>query len=162
MHSSAKADIIACYLPQAVDDHSQTCKTLFCITHTLPQHIFILGGDFQANWTGPNAKDANIRNMPYRRWEGPTTPTFISQSRPGQYTCIDHIAIRDDEGLAIQNGPTQTIKVSFLDHCGVLGTASFPLLIPPALVPTKSAITPGSPCSNTQSHCTLLRHGRRG
>ena len=83
--------------------------------------------------------------MPYRRWDGPTVPTFIPQSRPDQSTCIDHIAISDPKGLTTQAGPTQTIGTSFLDHSGVLGTTSIPLLIPPAPAPTKSAITPRVP-----------------
>jgi hypothetical protein len=83
--------------------------------------------------------------MLYRRWEGPTTPTFIPQSRPDQSTCIDHIAIWDPKSLTTQNGPTQTIKISFLYHNGVLGTASLPLLVPPAFEPSKPAITPRVP-----------------
>jgi hypothetical protein len=70
---------------------------------------------------------------------------FIHHSRPEQYAYIDHLAIWDPKGLTIQNGPIQTITTSFLDHNRVLGTASLPLLIPPAHVPTKLAITPRVP-----------------
>ena len=59
------------------------------------------------------------------------TPTFLPLSKHEQASCIDHIAIWDPKGLTTQIGPTQTIATSFLDHNGVLGKASLPLLIPP-------------------------------
>ena len=49
MHSGAKATIVACYLPQNEEAHSQTCKTLARLTTTLPHHTIIIGGDFQGN-----------------------------------------------------------------------------------------------------------------
>ena len=84
LHYGAKAAIVACYLPQTEEAHSQTCKPLSRLTNTLPHHTIILGGDFQGKWTGPNAKDDDIRMLPYGRWEGPTTPTFLPSSRPNQ------------------------------------------------------------------------------
>ena len=38
----------------------------------------------------------------------------------------------DPKSLATQSKPTQSIATSFLDHNGVLGNISLPLLIPPA------------------------------
>ena len=137
MYSGAKAAIIVCYLPQAMDDHSHTCKALSRLAHTLPHPFLILWGDFKAN----SAKDDNIRNMPYRRWEGPTTLTLVPQSRLDPFTCIDPLAIWDPKCLTTQNGPNQTITISFLDHNGVLGIASLPLLISSAHVHSRSAIT---------------------
>ncbi len=46
LHSGDTATIIACYLPQVMDDNSRTCKALSRLTHTLPHHFLILGGDF--------------------------------------------------------------------------------------------------------------------
>jgi len=61
------------------------CKALSRLINTLPHHAIILGGDLQGNWTGPNAKDDNIRKLPYHRWEEPSTPMFVphqSLTRP--------------------------------------------------------------------------------
>ena len=99
LHSGAKAAIIACYLPQEADAHTRTCKALSELPTALPHHALILGGDFQGNWHGPNTKDAAIRTLPFRRWEGPVTPTFTPPSKLDQATCIDHLAIWDPIGL---------------------------------------------------------------
>ncbi len=99
LHSGDKVTIIACYLPQATDNHSRTCKALSHLTHTLPHQLLTMGGDFLANWTGPNAKEDNVQNMPYQRWEGPMTLTCIPQSKLDQATCIDHFDICDPKDL---------------------------------------------------------------
>ncbi len=46
LHSGAKAAIIACYLPQDAEAHTQTCKALSNLPLALPNHVLILGGDF--------------------------------------------------------------------------------------------------------------------
>ena len=89
--------------------------------------------------------DTNIRGLPYARWEGPTTPTFLPPSKPDQASCINHITMWDPKGLATQSEPTQTIATSFLDHNGVLGKVSLPLLIPPANPIVTTARTPRVP-----------------
>jgi len=91
-----------------MDDHSRTCKALTILTYTLPHHLLILVGDFKANWDGPNTKDDNVRSVPYRRWIGPTAPTFVPQSRPDQSTCIDHIVVWDPRGLTTQASRTHS------------------------------------------------------
>jgi hypothetical protein len=67
LNSGDKAAIVACYLPQATDEHSRSCKALARLTYNLPHHLSILGGDFQANYIGPNAKDDHVRCMSYKR-----------------------------------------------------------------------------------------------
>jgi len=76
LHSGAKAAIIACYLAQDAEAHTRTCIALSALPSELPHHVLILGGDFHGNWSGLNTKDDNISNLPFRRWEGPMTPTF--------------------------------------------------------------------------------------
>ena len=83
--------------------------------------------------------------MPYHRWDGPSTPTFLPQSKPDQASYIDHLAIWDPKGLTIQIGPTQTIVTSFLDHNGVLGKTLIPLLILPANSIRTTVMTPRVP-----------------
>jgi hypothetical protein len=56
-------------------------------------------------------------------------PTFIPQSKPGQAAFIDHTAIWTPKGRTTQVDPTHTITTSLLDHGGVLGRISVPLLI---------------------------------
>jgi hypothetical protein len=73
------------------------------------------------------------------------TPTFLPPSRLDQASCIDHIAMWDPRKLTTQIGPTQTIATSFLDHNGVLGKVSLPLLIPPANLIVTTAKTPRVP-----------------
>ncbi len=51
----------------------------------------------------------------------------------------------DPKGLSDQSEPTQTIATSFLDHSGVLGKVSLPLLIPPANPSVTMARTPRVP-----------------
>ena len=46
LHSGIKATIVACYLPQTEEAHSQTCKALSHLTYTLPNYTIILEGDF--------------------------------------------------------------------------------------------------------------------
>ena len=135
--SRAKAAIIICYLPQDADSNAQSCMALTLLTHNLPYHIQILGGDLQDNWTGPNTKDANIRILPYARWKGPTSPTFNTRSRPEQATCICHLAISDPHKLAHQIGTTTTMESVFLDHNEVLGKISLPIRIPPSKPATR-------------------------
>ncbi len=48
----------------------------------------------------------------------------------------------DPKDLATQSEPTRTIVTSFLDHNGVLGKISLPLLIPPANPIVTTARTP--------------------
>jgi hypothetical protein len=48
-------------------------------------------------------------------------PHIHPPSKPTQATCIDHLALWDPS----------TIPTSFLDHCGVMGRISLPILIPP-------------------------------
>jgi hypothetical protein len=96
----------------------------------------------------PCVKDDNIRQLPYLRWEGPTTPTFLPPSKPEQAPCVDHLAIWDTLGLITQVGPKQAIATSFLDHNGVLGRASLPLFIAPVTPILKTARTPQVPTLN--------------
>ena len=100
-----------------------------------------MDGVLKGSWTGPNLKDANIHKLPYARWEGPTSPTFKTQHRPEQTICIDHLAIWDPHKLAHQTGLTTTVESAFLDHNGVLGKISLPILIPPA-TPSPTAARP--------------------
>jgi hypothetical protein len=51
----------------------------------------------------------------------------------------------DPKGISTQIEPTQTIATSFLDHNGVLGKVSLPLLIPPANPSVTTARTPRVP-----------------
>ena len=121
------------------------CKALANLTTTLSHHTIILGGDFQGNWTSLTTKDTNIRRLPYARWEGPTTPTFLPPSKPEQASCIDHITMWDPKGLATQSEPTLTIATSFLDHSEVLGKILLPLLITPPNPTVTTARTPRVP-----------------
>jgi len=73
------------------------------------------------------------------------TPTFLPPSKHEHASCIGHIAIWDPKSLTTQSEPTQTIAKSFLDHTGVLGKVSLPLLIPPANPIVTMARTPRVP-----------------
>ncbi len=72
-------------------------------------------------------------------------PTFLPSSKLKQASCIDHIAIWDPKSLTTQSEHTQTIATSFLDHNGVHGKVSLPLLIPPANPIVTTARTPRVP-----------------
>jgi hypothetical protein len=156
LHSGEKAAIISCYLPQTPVEHSQQCKALAQLPNLLKHQVIILGGDLQGSWNGDGAKDANIRALPYRRWDGHSSPTFLPPSKPDQATCIDHLTIWDPKDIVIQSEPTLTIPTSFLDHSGVLGRASLPLLIPPATPTLCAARTPRVPTFKYPIHPQTL------
>ena len=137
--------MVSCYLPQSGTEHARQCTALARLPTLLQHRVIIIGGDLQGSWEGVGDKDDNIRALPYRRWEGNYTPTFLPPSKPDQATCIDHLAIWDPRDLVTQSEPTLTIPTSFLDHNGVLGRVSLPLLIQPATPIVCAARTPRVP-----------------
>jgi hypothetical protein len=84
----------------------------------------------------------HIISLPFVRWNGPTTPTFLPRQQPLQASCIDHLTLWDPKHLTHQIGNTQTIPSVFLDHHGVLGRISLPILTSAAIahppIPTAS------------------------
>ena len=133
--TGAKAAFIACYLPQPIEEHAQVCKALANLPHALPHQILILGGDLQGDWDGTSPKTQHITSLPFVRWTGPTTPTFQPRHQPEQASCIDHLTIRNPTHVTQQIGNTQNLSSAFLDHHGVLGRISIPILTAEAVAP---------------------------
>ena len=146
--TGAKAVIIACYLPQPVEDHTQVCEALARLTTTLPHHLLVMGRDLHVGWVSTSRKDLQITSLPYERWIGLTTPIFTPSQQLTQATCIDHLIMWDPHHVFRHARDTQTLPSAFLDHNGVLGRLQLPIL-------TDAAIDPLTPtprdclCSNT-------------
>ena len=102
---------------------------LSTLTTTYPNHLIILGGDFQGDWTSPSDKSCHLRTLPFTRFEGPQLPTFTPAHLPSQGTCIDHFLIFDPHNIAPQSKDTHIIPHAFLDHNGVKTTLQLPLLL---------------------------------
>ena len=65
LHSWEKADIIASYLPQPVEEHGGKCQALARLPATLLHSLLIISGDLQGGYTGPNQKDIHIQTLPF-------------------------------------------------------------------------------------------------
>ena len=94
-----------------------------------------MGGDLQGDWEGTSPKTPLITSLPFKRWKGPTIPTFLPHQQPNQATCIDHLTIWDPDHITQQIGVTQPIHSAFLDHNGVMGRMFIPILTAEAVSP---------------------------
>ena len=139
-----KAAFIACYLPQPLEKYAQVCKALANLPQALPHHVLIMGGDLQGNWDGASPKTPHITTLPFVRWNGPTTPTFLPRQQPLQASCIDHLTLCDPKHIIRQIGNTQNISSAFLDHHGVLGRMSLPIFISAAIAPPQPTTSKGT------------------
>ena len=102
----AKAAFISCYLPQSLEAHAEVCKALATLTKTLPHHVLIMGGDLQGDWDNTSPKTPHITSLPFVRWKGPKTPTFLPRQQPLQASCIDHLTLWDPNHITHQIGDT--------------------------------------------------------
>jgi hypothetical protein len=136
MDNDTKAAIIySCYLPQAVEVHSLTCAALVQLPHTHPHFLIILGDDLQGGWIQSSPKDAQIARLPYKRWTGPTRPTFTPRQQLGRESCIDHLTIWDPRRISRQIEDIVTVQTAFLDHLGFTGNLHLPIMTTEALPP---------------------------
>ena len=133
--TGAKAAFIAYYLPQPTEEHAQVCKALAYLPQVLPHQIIVMGGDLQVDWEGTSPKTPHITSLPFTRWKGPTTPAFQPRQQPNQASRIDHLTLWDPKNITHQIGVTQTIHSAFLDHHGVMGRISIPILTAAAIAP---------------------------
>ena len=78
---------------------------------TYPDHLIILGGDFQGEWFGTSDKTTHLRMLPFTLLKGPQNPTYTPPHHPTQATCIDHFLITDPH-----QSTTQTKLISTLPH----------------------------------------------
>ena len=145
LFNGTKEVIISCYLPQTVEAHSNTCAALAQLPHTLPHPLIILGGDLQGGWEQMSPKDVQIAALPYKRWAGPTLPTFTSRQQPVPESCIDHLTIWDAWHISRQAEDTITAQNAFLDHQGVMGTLHLPITPTEALLVLPLARPPRVP-----------------
>ena len=68
--------LLTCYFPQDLAKHAEACLALGTLTTTYPDHLIILGGDFQGDFTVPIDKSCHLRTLPFTLLEGPQLPTF--------------------------------------------------------------------------------------
>ena len=104
---------------------------LSTLTTSYPNHLIILGGDFQGDCTSPSDKSCHLRTLPFTLLEGSQLPAFTPAHLPVQATCIDHFLIFDPHHIVLQSKETPIIPRAFLDHKGVKTTIYIPLLLPP-------------------------------
>jgi hypothetical protein len=101
-----KCLFVSCYLPQDHSEHAEACSALTTLLLLYPNHLIILGGDFQGDLTSPTDKSCHLRTIPYSRLQGPTLPTYTPAQQPGQSTCIDHFFIHDPHNTTTKTQDT--------------------------------------------------------
>ena len=69
--TGTKATVIACYLPQPMEEHARVYRTISRLLTSLSHHILVLGGDFQGGWMGASHKDSYITSLPALTCSGP-------------------------------------------------------------------------------------------
>ncbi len=71
-----KCLLITCYLPRDLAEHANACISLSTLTHTYPDHIIIIRGDFQGDLASSSDKSCHMRALPFTLFSGPYLPTF--------------------------------------------------------------------------------------
>jgi len=155
-HREQMPHIVSCCLPQDHAEHAKACSALTTLPLLYPDHLLILGGDFQGDLTSPSDKSCHLRTIPYSRLQGPALPTYTPTHQPEQSTCIDSFCIHDPHITTTQTHGTQNITHVFLGHYGVKATIRTPLprSNPPTATPTTTnkEHTHTQPDSNFPSH----------
>jgi hypothetical protein len=133
-----KCLLVSCYLPQDHAENAEACAALTTLPLQYPDHLIILGGDFQGDLTSPSDKSCHLRTLPYTRLRGPTLPAYTPTHHPKQATCIYHLLIHDPRSSTTQTQDTENITHAVLDHNGVKATIRIPLIhsTPPMVIPT--------------------------
>ena len=74
LNTRNKCLMVTCYLPQDNADHSKACSVLTTLPLLYPDHLIILGGDFQGDLTSPSDKSCQLRTLPSE--DQPYPPTL--------------------------------------------------------------------------------------
>ena len=119
--------LVTCYLPHDHAEHAATCISLSTLTNIYPDHIIILGGDFQGDLTSDSDKACHLRTLPFTLFKGPHLPTYTPPHHPTQATCIDHFLYYHPLHNNIQTQDIHNISHAFLDHEGVKAKIHLPL-----------------------------------
>jgi len=134
-----KCLLVTCYLPQDLAEHAEACISLSTLTLAFPNHLIIIGGDFQGDLTSSSDKSCHLRTLPFTLFSGPHLPTFTPPQQPTQATCIDHFLYYHPQHINVQTHDTHNIAHAFLDHEGIKAKVQLPLIhhIQPPLPITK-------------------------
>jgi hypothetical protein len=124
-----KCLLVACYLPHDLAEHANACISLSTLTNTYPDHIIIIGGDFQGDLTSSSDKSCHLRTLPSTLFSGPHLPTFTPPQQPTQASCIDHFLYHHPQHINIQTRDIHNIAHAFLDHEGIITKVHLPLIL---------------------------------
>ena len=105
----------------------RTSISLITLPLLYPNHIILLGGDFQGHFTSSSDKSCHLRTLPFTLFNGLHLPTFTPAHQPTQTTCIDHFLYFHPLQTNIQTQDTQNITHAFLDHEGLKAKIKLPL-----------------------------------
>jgi len=100
--TSQKCLLVTCYLPHDLAKHAEECISHSTLTLTYPNHIIIIGGDFQGDLTSASDKSCHLRTLPFTPFSGLHPPTFTPTQHPTQATCIDHFLYYHPQHIDIQ------------------------------------------------------------
>ncbi len=84
-----KCLLVTCYLPHDLTEDAAACIAIRTLTTAYPNHVIIIGGDFQGDLTSSSDKSCHIRTLPFTLFDGLHLPTFTPPHQPAQAICID-------------------------------------------------------------------------
>ncbi len=122
-----KCLLVTCYLPHDLAEHAAACIAISTLTTTYPNHIIIIGGDFQGDLTSSSDKSCHLRTLQFTLFDGPHLHTFTPPHQPAQATCIEHFLYYQPLHNNIQTQDIYNILHAFLDHEGIKAKVYLPL-----------------------------------